>query len=195
MALNALGVVRVLIGDRQKKALREVVDKLDGTRRAYQTDLYPVITGSLIVYNTGVTAATAQYNIDYDVGTFTWTSTLTLTAGETITSDYKYVALNDEEINEIISGVGTGKPYLCASNRLMAIAADYGRLGSYIQGNKEVNKNDISRKLKDLAESYEKKHYTIRDRESFDIDVATFKDDTGTPYYDFDTGTNLEDVE
>ena len=196
MPLTSLQYVRVLIGDRAKQAIRENAGKLDGVRRVYQTDLYPVLTGSLVVYNTGVTALTAQYNVDYSVGTITWTSTQALTAGETITLDYKYVALADEEVNEIISGVGTGAPFLAAANCLLAIAADYGRLGNYIQGDKEVDKNDVARKLREISADYEERHYKVRDDTNFNATVATFKDDTGTPYYEYDSGLNVtEDVD
>ena len=190
MALTARQIVRVHIGDKVKSAVKETLGQGDGTNKTYRSDMFPLVTNTITIYFTGLGQVSAIASVDYDTGKILFAAAPT--NGHTIQIDYNYAALSDEEIDEIMSGVGTGKTLLVAANCCLALAADASRWFSYVMGDKEINKNDIGRKLLDLAKEFETKYYRQRDDGNMNITVATFQDlPTGTPYYDYDTGTNI----
>lgn len=184
MPLTARQIVRVLVGDRKKVAISEYIGLGDGVNKVFQFDMFPVLTDTVTIYLTGSAQASGSYAVDYDTGQLSLTAAAT--NGHTITANYQYVALSDAEIDEVMSGVGTGKTLLVAANCAAALAADASRWFSYVMGDKEINKNDIGRKLLDLSKELENKYYRQRDDGNFDIMVATLQDATGEAYFGYD---------
>lgn len=193
----SISLVRLLIGDRNKVAVNEIVGEGDNTNRYFQLDMYPVAstpTAILTLFLTGVTAATNTYIISGGVGRVTFNVGSTPAAGATILANYKYVALTDSEIIDILSG-HTGEPYLAAANAALVLAADSSRLFMYTMGDKTVDKRRIASNLIELSQELEKRHYNILDRSNYTGTVFTHTDDTGTPYYSYDTAVaNLEET-
>ena len=183
----SIATVRLLIADRVKAATNEVVGEGDGVNRYFQLDMYPLAsapTATLVLLNTGVTAATNTYTISGGVGRITLTAFLT--AGNTLLANYKYVALTDSEITDILSG-HTGEPYLAAANAALVLAADASRLFAYTMGDKSVDKRKVASNLIELSKELENRHYRIRDDTNFDGTVFTFKDASNTYYDGYDT--------
>ena len=194
MPLTARQIVRVYIGDKIKSAVQEFVGVGDGVNKMFQTDMFPLVTNTITIFVTGVAAASAAASIDFDTGKIEFA--VAPTNGNNLVMTYNYSALTDGEIDEIMSGVGTGKTLLVAANCCLALAADASRWFSYVMGDKEVNKNDIGAKLMKLAEDLENKYYRQRDDSNFNITIATLADlPTGTPYYGYDSGLNILDEE
>lgn len=187
-------LVRLLVGDRKKSVTRELVTrKNDGVELVYQLDMYPLVsgkgnglgTGTVRIYTSGTELLeTATTVWSGGLGRFTFASAIT--AGAEIRATYSYYALTSGELSELLSG-HTGNPYLAAANACLAIVADAARLYSYTMGDKTVNKSRIAGELRELSIELENRHYKMRDRGGFSATQFTFKDNTGTPYYGFDT--------
>jgi hypothetical protein len=190
MALTHTEIIRVLIGDRKKSAAKEYIGIGDAVNKTFKFDMFPVMTDTITVYLTGAAQVSAIATYDHDTGQILFANPPS--NGHTIAADYNYNALSDEEIGEFLSG-NTASLFLVASHAALALAADASRWFSYVMGDKEVNKNDIGRKLMDLSEKLEKKHYSLLKDSSYDAMIATFSDDpTGSPYYDYDTGITID---
>lgn len=186
--------MRLLIGDRVKAATNEIVGEGDGVNRTFQLDMYPIAsapTAVLLLLNTGVTAATNSYTISGGVGRITFNAFLT--GGNTLLANYKYVALTDSEIIDILSG-HTAHPYLAAANAALVLAADASRLFAYTMGDKSVDKRKVASNLIELSKELENRHYRIRDDSNFDGTIFTMKDDSGTPYAGFDSAVAFVDT-
>jgi len=194
MALTARQIVRVLIGDKKKFAAKEHIGVGDALNKTFQTDMFPIMSDTVTIYYTGVGQVSAIATIDHDTGKILFAAAPG--AGNNLHVDYHYYSLSDLEIDEIMSGVGTGNSLLVAANCAMALAADASRWFSYAMGDKQVNKNDIGNKLMRLSEMLEKKYYTQNTQENFNVTVATFADlPTGTPYFGYDSGIAIGDME
>jgi len=192
MALTARQIIRILIGDREKVAVKEYVGVGDNANLTFQFDMFPVSSDTVTLYLTGAAQVSAAAAITHDTGKIQFVAAPG--AGHTIVANYNYFALSNAEIDEIMSGVGTASTLLVASYCAAALAADASRWFSYVMGDKEINKNDVGRKLLALSQDLEKKFYTRRDDLGIDVTMATFQDlPTGSPYYDYDTGTTIED--
>ena len=160
MALTARQVVRVLIGDRVKYANKEHLGMGDGVTTTYITDMFPVVSDTVTIFLTGSAQVSGIATLDHDTGKVLFAAAPT--NGHNVHIDYNYVALSNDEIDEIMSGVGTGKTLLVAANCCLALAADASRWFSYVMGDKEINKNDVGRKLLELAKEFENKEETKR---------------------------------
>lgn len=185
MPLNDIERVRSLIGDMNKAAVLEEVAKGDGTTTEFQLDMFPVRTGTLTVYNTGVSVS-ASANIA--LGTFQTTNSAPA-AGNFILATYQYNALSDQEIQSIIDSVsGTigDRLMLAASIGCRSIAANYARFFAYTQGEKSVDKNQQAKKLTDLADSYLDAWQVSLTTMGSQLTVMRF-DDSGTEYDGYDT--------
>ena len=182
----------MLIGDRKKAAVNEVVGVGDGANLRFQLDMFPLAsapTGILTVLLTGTTAATNTYTIDGELGTLTFLAGSVPAAGATILASYSYHALTSGELSEFLSG-HTGSPFLAAANAIMVVAADASRLFAYTMGDKTVDKRRVSNSLLELSKELENKHYNQRDDGAYSGTVFTFKDDTGTPYHGYDSAVS-----
>jgi len=184
MPLTAREIVRVYIGDRVKSAVKENIGVGDGTNKMFQFDMFPIVTDTVTLYLTGSAQLSAAANIDHDTGKIQFTAAVA--NGATIHSDYNYVSLSDLEIDEIMSGIGTGSLLLVAANCAAALAADASRWFSYVMGDKEVNKNDVGRKLLALSQELEKKYYKQKTENAYDVSLATLQDATGEAYFEYD---------
>ena len=186
--MTDIETVRLLIGDRIKPATWELVDKsMDGLQKRFQLDCYPLASAplnTLVIYSSGVTAATANYTLSGDVGYITFTSAMT--AGAELRADYRYHALTSGELTDILSGL-TGQPYMAAANAALILAADTSRLFAYTMGDKTVDKRKVSQNLRDLADSLLERHNEMYKKTNYTGTVMTCRDDTGTPFYGFDT--------
>lgn len=193
-----IDLVRTLIGDKKKSVTRElVVRSNNGIQLDYQLDKFPLSsgaadgigTGTVRLYTSGTelteTAATVWSG---GLGRFTLASAIT--AGAEIRATYSYYALTSGELSEFLSG-HTGSPFLAAANACLAIVADTARLYAYTLGDKTVDKRKISSDLRALSTELEKRHFIMKDRVDFSATVFTFKDNTGTPYFDYDTGVSV----
>ena len=184
-----IDTLRMLIGDRVKVAVNEVVGEGDGINVHFQLDMYPLVedpSAHVFILETGVAASTSVVTISGGIGRITWASASVVEAGDTILCSYKYHALTSGELSDILSG-HTGSPYLAAANACLVLAADASRLFAYTMGDKSVDKRKVADNLRELAKEYENRHYKMRDDIGFAADQWTLKDSTGTPYYDFDT--------
>ncbi len=142
--------IRLLIGDRRKAAVNEIIGEGDGTNLNYQVDMFPLTsspTASLSILSSGVLVAAANYNISGDVGRITFLSAPT--AGNTILGNYEYHAFNSAELSDFLSG-HTGDPYLAAANACLGLAGDTSKFFAYTLGEKAVDKRRISRDLREL---------------------------------------------
>jgi hypothetical protein len=190
MALTHTEIIRVLVGDRIKSAAKEYVGIGDAVNKTFKFDMFPVVTDTITMYLTGAAQVSAIATYDHDTGRILFANPPG--NGHTIAADYYYYALSDEEIGEFLSG-NTASLFLAASYAAAALAADASRWFSYVMGDKEVNKNDVGRKLLELSKELENKHYKKLKDGSYDAMIATFSDDpTGSPYYDYDTGIGVD---
>lgn len=189
MPLTGTERLRSLIGDLPKRAVQEDVARGDGATTEFQLDMFPVQTGSLTVYSTGA-AVSASANLAQG---FFQTTNSAPAAGNIILSTYSYFALSEDECQSIIdsvSGVAGDTLLLAASVALRAIAANNARFFAYTQGNKSVDKNQQTKKLMDLADSYQEAYTnSITVGSPTNMTITTF-DDSGTEFEGFDTATS-----
>ena len=186
--------VRTLIGDRKKSVVRElVVPSNDGKQLKFRLDMYPLVsgagngqgTGVVKIFSSGVEKSlTATMIISGSFGNFTLSSALT--AGAKLEANYTYYALTSGELSDILSGL-TGSPYLAAANACLILAADASRFYAYTMGEKTVDKRRIASDLRELSKELEKRHYNMSDKNGYTAAIVTMRDDTGTPYYNYDT--------
>ena len=186
MTLSAIDKVRSLIGDMTKIAVREsVVEGSDGVTTRFQLDMFPVRTGTLEAVVSGQIRASATAN--YLLGVLDFTGvTKTPTAGAQVLASYQYNALSDDEIQNSIDLASGGGSLLAAAISARALAGNFARFFSYTQGAKSVDKNLLSKKLLDLAESLEKSHKTVTTQGNVTLTVGSF-DDSGTVFENYDT--------
>jgi len=168
-----------------KAAIQEDVARGDGATTDFQLDMFPIQTASLTVYSTGL-AVSATVNLPH--GTFSLTGSAPV-AGNVILATYNYFALSEMECQAILDSVSGGSIYLAAAVGLRAIAANNARFFAYTQGDKSVDKNMQTKKLMDLAESYEKAALAGMELAPVTMDVTTF-DDSGTDFEGWDTATS-----
>ena len=178
--------IRLLIGDRRKAAVNEIIGEGDGTNLNYQVDMFPLTsspTASLSILSSGVLVAAANYNISGDVGRITFLSAPT--AGNTILGNYEYHAFNSAELSDFLSG-HTGDPYLAAANACLGLAGDTSKFFAYTLGEKAVDKRRISRDLRELAETLMDRRDKLISEGTYDAGIFSFKDNSGTIYHGYD---------
>ena len=185
MPLTDIQKVRSLIGDMDKAAIRERVIKGDGSASEFQLDMFPVRTGTLTIYNTGV--AVSASSVNHLIGTFV---TSAPSAGNLILASYHYNALSDDEIQNSLDLASGGGTLLAASIAARALAGNFARFFSYTQGDKSVDKDKVSKKLLDIAESLEKAHDKNIQAGGMTVTVMNF-DDSGTAFDNYDTGSSV----
>ena len=184
-------MVRRLIGDNKKVANNENIGEGDGVNTTFMLDMFPMTSGAtsvLAMFLTGVTAATNSYTISGALGRVTFSAAPA--NGATILASYMYYALTSGELSEILSG-HSGQPYLAASRACMALAADASRHYAYTMGDKTIDKRRVAPTLIEMSKQYENMHYRGADREGYTGTVMTFKDNSGTEYYDYDAGRSI----
>ncbi len=193
----SVDLVRLLIGDRKKAAVNEVVGEGDDTNLNFQLDMFPLVsspTATLEVNISGVIIVAANYNISGDVGRLTFISAPT--AGADILATYEYFALTSGEISNILSGL-SATPYLAAANAALVLAADNSRLFAYSMGDKTVDKRRVSDNLRGLSKDLKDTHFTMKGEINTTASQFTFKDDSGTWYAGYDSAAanlNTDDV-
>lgn len=187
--MTDIETVRLLIGDRVKKAVNEEVGEGDGVQKTFQLDMYPLVTNPtahVYLLQTGTTMATAESTFSASVGCVTFTSAPK--NGHQLLATYEYHALSSGELSDILSG-HTGEPYLAAANACLILAADASRLFMYTMGDKTVDKRRIASDLRELSKELEKRHWGMKKDSAYTGTVFTFKDDTGTPYEGYDAAS------
>lgn len=182
MPLTGTETLRSLIGDMPKAAIQEDVARGDGATTDFQLDMFPIQTGSLVVYNTG-SVVSASANLPK--GTFQLTNSAPA-SGNVILATYNYFALSEDECQQILNLNSGNSLYLAAAVGLRAIAANNARFFAYTQGDKSVDKNMQTKKLMDLAESYEKAAEKAQTLGTQSMAVSSF-DDSGTEFEGYDT--------
>ena len=186
MVLSALEKVRSLVGDMSKIAITEEIARGDGVTTEFQLDMFPVRTGTLSVT---VTGAAVSASAAWLLGTFQLTNSAPA-AGDLILATYQYNALSDDEIQNAIDLASGGGTLLAASLAARALAGNYSRYFAYTQGDKSVDKDKISKKLLDLADSLENAHTKNIEAGGMTVTVMKF-DDSGTAFDNYDSGTTV----
>src|SRR3990167_7403737 len=190
MPLTDLQRVRSLIGDMEKFSLNELLGEGPNGYLQYQTDAFPISTGSFTVLVSGaVRTATATTNqLTIGIIDFTGVSTA-VTAGAEVRASYRYFALSNDEIQSVVdmvSGTLGDRVILAASIAARGLAGNYARLFSYSQGQKSVNKDNISDKLLRLADSLMKQYEATIKNSTTMLTITSF-DDSGTEFDGFNT--------
>ena len=178
--------IRILIGDRKKKAINEVIGKGDGSGINYKLSMYPLCsspTAVLTIRIDGATIAATNWNISGNNGALTFVSAPT--ANAEILGSYEYYTLTSGELSDFLSGL-TGSPYLAASRACLALAGDSSRYFSYSMGEKIIDKRKISQNFRDLSKSLSDMHYMVRDDSAYDSKIFTMQDNTDTAYDEYD---------
>lgn len=189
MPLTDLQRVRSLIGDMNKVSINELVAKGNGSTVDFQLDMYPVRTGSLVFLVTG-NSKTGSATVNHAVGMVSLTASAP-PAGDQVVATYLYNSLSDDEIQSIIdtiSGTLGDNLLLAASLGCYAIAANNAKFFAYTQGEKSVDKNQQSKKLLDLADSYMKAFQASITTVGTNVTVMTFHD-SGTAFDGYDTAS------
>lgn len=183
MPLSSIDSVRTLVGDMNKSAIHEDVARGDGSTTQFQLDMFPVRTGSFTWYRSGtVTSAT----ISLVLGRVDTTGSAPA-AGDVLIADYEYNALSDQEVQSYIDLASAAGTLLAASYAARALAGNAARYFAYTQGDKSVNKDNLSKKFLDLAESLEEAYDKNISMASWGLTLAT-SDSSGTPFENYDTG-------
>ena len=185
MPLGTVDRVRSLIGDLNKSAINEWVANGDGATTLFQLDMFPVRTGSVTFYQSG-TVKSATINLV--LGTADTTGSAPA-AGDKLVATYQYNALSDQEIEFYIDLASAAGSMLAASFAARALAANYARFFSYTQGDKSVNKDNLSDKLLKLAESLETAYENGINLAGFTVTPTRF-DDSGTVFESYDTASS-----
>ena len=181
---TAIAVVRSLIGDNNKIVLGEVLTLSGGSPNQFQTNMFPIRTGTLAAKSSG-TAQTVTGNLL--IGLIDFTGATGITAGSKVTADYQYNALSDDEITvaiDLASGAGNMQAGAIAARQL---AGNFGRFFAYTQGDKTVDKSKMGKNLLDLAKSLEDGKKELDLGAGTSITIAT-ADDSGTAFDGYDTG-------
>ena len=189
--------IRLLIGDRVKRAVNENVGQADGANIRFQLDMYPLATGAgsegptghVTILLTGTTALTSSYQISGGIGAITFLTGSPPTKGHTILATYDYNALTSGELSDILSG-HTGQPYLAAANAALILAADATRFFAYTMGEKTVDKRKISSDLRELADSLFERHNKMYGDSNYNAKIWTMQDQSGTVYHGYDTAVS-----
>jgi len=185
MPLSTTDSVRTLIGDMNKSAINEKVANGDGATTIFQLDMFPVRTGSTTFYKSGVAVSSAIVNLV--LGTVDVTGSAPAT-GDQLVATYQYNALSDQEIEFYIALASAASALIAASYAARALAGNAARYFSYTQGQKSVNKDNLSAKFLKLAESLES---------AYEKNITTFgtsnmtlasNDESGTNFDNYDTG-------
>lgn len=185
MPLSSIDSVRTLVGDLNKSAVNELVGVGDGATTQFQLDMFPVRTGTLTWYKAGsVTSAT----VDLVMGRVDVTGSAPA-AGDQLVANYAYNALSDQEVQFYIDLASAGGSLLAASYAARALAGNAARFFSYTQGDKSVNKDNLSKKFMDLAESLETAYEKNISMASWSMSLATY-DSSGTSFDGYDTATD-----
>ena len=190
----SIALVRMLVGDRIKKAVNEVVGKTDGVNTRFQLDMFPLAsspTAVLTLISTGKEVTAANYVISGGVGviTFNAASTTGNTAGQELLAVYDYHALTSGEISDILSGL-TARPYLAAANAALILAADASRLFAYTMGDKSVDKRKVAENLRELSAELETRDTIMVKRGNYKAGVFTHFDPSNTVYDGYDTAVS-----
>ena len=182
--------IRMLCGDRKKKAVRETVGEGDGVTTIFQLDIYPVVTNPtshVYLQQTGIAMTTSEVTFSGGVGVITLASALK--AGHTLLATYDYHALSSGELSDMLSG-HTGSPLLAAANACLILAADSSKLFMYTMGDKTVDKRKVATNLLEISKTLENRHYTQRDDLGIAMNWWTAKDDSGTEYDGYDSASS-----
>jgi len=185
MPLTGVEPVRSLIGDNNKASINERVASADGNTFTFQLDMFPVRTGSLTVFNTGVSVSASA---NFQLGIFQMTNSAPA-AGNQIIATYQYNALSDDEIQACIDIASAGGTLLAASYAARALAGNYARFFAYTQGDKSVNKDNLADKLLKLAESLEDAYQNNITIAGFTMSISRFND-SGTAFDGYDTASS-----
>ena len=183
MPLSNIDRVRTLVGDFNKSSINEAVANGDGSTTVFQLDMFPVRTGSITFFKTGSVVTSAVTNLV--LGTVDVTGSAPL-AGDKLVATYQYNALSDQEIEFYIDLASAASALLAASFAARALAGNYARFFAYTQGDKSVNKDNLSDKLLSLAESLE--DAAGSKLAGFNITPTRFND-SGTVFESYDTAS------
>ena len=108
------------------------------------------------------------------------------TAGATILATYQYNAMSDEEIQKCIDMASGASIFIAAANAARGMASNHAKYFSYTQGDKRVDKDNLSKKFLAIAKSLEEADQKAINGAGKTVTVMTF-DDSGTMFDGYDT--------
>ena len=181
MPLSTTDSVRTLVGDMNKSAINERVATADGSTTIFQLDMFPVRTASLTWYVSG-TAKSGTVNLV--LGTVDTTGSAPA-VGDALVATYQYNALSDQEIEFYITLASAASSLMAASYAARALAGNAARYFAYTQGDKSVNKDNLSKKFLDLAESLETAYEKNLTMVGSSMTLAS-NDSSGTNFENYD---------
>jgi hypothetical protein len=100
MALSDLQYIRLILTLPCRVVLRELLGQGDGTITRFQTQLWPIITGTCTIYVDGEAADPEDYELDEETGLITFDAAPE--ADASVTADYNWSAFNDEQIEGLL---------------------------------------------------------------------------------------------
>jgi len=190
MPLTDIQKVRTLVGDMNKAVVQEHVANGDSATTIFQVDLFPMRTGTLTVLVTGAVKTSASAN--FPLGLFDLTGSAPVN-GDRILATYQYNALSDDEVQACIDLASAAGTLLAASYAARSLAGNAARYFSYTQGQKSVDKDQMSKKFIDLAESLEEAYENNISVAGMIVTVTTF-DDSGTAFDGYSTASSYVDT-
>ena len=186
MPLTGVDRVRTLIGDMNKISIRELLGKGSAAGNQWQTDGFPIRTGSYAVFVSGIARASASASIALGVIDYSGVTTA-VTGGAEVRCTYQFNALSDQEIDFCLDLASGGGPLLAAAYAARSIAGNQAKLFSYSLGNKTVNKDRLADKMLELAESLEAAYEKNISLAGISLTIGAFGD-SGTAFDHYDTG-------
>jgi hypothetical protein len=100
MTLSDLQYIRLILTLPYRVVLRELLGQGNGTIARFQTQLWPIIADTCIVYLDGETVEPEDYELDEETGLVTFETAPEAEA--VVTADYNWSAFNDEQIEGLL---------------------------------------------------------------------------------------------
>lgn len=100
MALSDLQYIRLILTLPHRVVLRELLGQGDGTIARFQTQLWPIVADTCIVYVDGAAVDPDDYELDEETGLITFEAAPGAEA--IVTTDYNWSAFNDAQIEGLL---------------------------------------------------------------------------------------------
>lgn len=157
MALTDLQRLRLRVADNPHPILNETMGIGDGVVTAFQTQLAPLISGSLIVKLVSVagavtTLAPAEYTVDLALGTITIHTPPT--SGTRVVVVYQWTVFSDAELNDILALQPTLQAATIATIEILLV--DTERFIKYTVGQETIDRSVAYQALTSLLQSLRK---------------------------------------
>ena len=157
MALTSLQRLRLRVADRPRAVLSETLGIADGVLVAFQAQLAPLVTGSLMVQTVSAAGVVVpvdpvNYTADLDLGTITFTTAPI--SGLRVNASYQWTVFSDAELNDVLALQPDLR--LATITVLEVLLADTERFTKYTIGQEAVDRSQAYRSLLALLENLQK---------------------------------------